>query len=64
MPQLIKGRALVADAWTLLRDAVSRADRSAEDALQGLSDFDGSYAATARDPRPRFRRRTEHRNEA
>jgi len=41
-----------------------RADRRAEDALRGLSDFDGSYAATARDPRPRFRRRIQPPNEA
>ncbi len=40
-----------------------RADRSAEDALQSLGDFDGSYAPTALEPRPRFRRRIENPNE-
>jgi uncharacterized protein (DUF934 family) len=34
-----------------------RADRSADDALKGLDDFVGSYASTAREPRPRFGRR-------
>jgi uncharacterized protein (DUF934 family) len=43
---------------------VVRGDRSADDALAGLSDFDSSYAATACDPRPRFRRRIDHRTEA
>ena len=41
-------------------DAFSvRSDRSPEDALNGLRDFTGSYAATTADPRPRFRRRIE-----
>ena len=34
-----------------------RADRSAADALEGLRDFTGLYAATARNPQPWFRRR-------
>jgi uncharacterized protein (DUF934 family) len=34
-----------------------RADRSAADALAGLNDFTGLYAATARNPQPWFRRR-------
>lgn len=34
-----------------------RADRDAADALAGLRDFDGVYAATARTPQPWFRRR-------
>jgi len=37
-----------------------RPDRAAEEALQGLSDFDGSYAATAEERRPRFRRRIDN----
>lgn len=34
-----------------------REDRDPDDALQGLRDFAGLYAATARTPEPRFRRR-------
>ena len=34
-----------------------RGDRSAEDALAGLADFAGVYAATSRTPEPWFRRR-------
>ena len=34
-----------------------REDRNADDALQGLTDFSGLYAATARTPQPWFRRR-------
>ena len=34
-----------------------RADRDAADALAGLRDFDGVYAATTRTPQPWFRRR-------
>ena len=34
-----------------------RADRDANDALDGLSDFDGVYAPTTRTPQPWFRRR-------
>jgi uncharacterized protein (DUF934 family) len=36
---------------------VIRADRSAADALEGLRDFTGLYAATVRTPQPWFRRR-------
>ena len=36
---------------------VIRADRSAADALEGLRDFTGLYAATVRNPQPWFRRR-------
>ncbi len=36
---------------------VVREDRDAAAALAGLADFDGLYAATARTPQPRFRRR-------
>jgi len=36
---------------------VVRADRDAADALAGLRDFDGVYAATTRTPQPWFRRR-------
>ena len=35
-----------------------REDRNPDDALQGLRDFAGLYAATARTPQPWFRRRT------
>ena len=34
-----------------------REDRDANDALAGLRDFSGLYAATTRDAQPRFRRR-------
>jgi phosphoadenosine phosphosulfate reductase len=34
-----------------------RADRNAEDALAGLAEFAGVYAATSRTPEPRFQRR-------
>jgi phosphoadenosine phosphosulfate reductase len=41
-----------------------RADRDAAEALAGLDDFDGVYAATSRTPQPWFRRRLESRTGA
>src|SRR5438552_3744338 len=49
MPQLIRNRAVVADDWTLLRDA--------SEPLAGLGTFAGIYAPTSRTPQPWFRRR-------